>query len=224
MAIKSIVGATCVCLAVVSFNVSAVVLQGRLPATPGSTDYQAYYDTDADLTWLADANYAMTSGYDADGLMNWADANGWAASLNVGGVDGWRLASSLNADGSDPCYGYNCTGIEMGNLFYNVLGGSAGNDIASVHNANYGLFINVQSYYWTATEYLPGTDTPDNTEVLCFLMSDGDPCTTSKEGGIWAAWAVHSGDVSAVPAPTEALLIGSGLIGMIGVARRKVRA
>lgn len=210
MAIKSIVGATCVCLAVVSFNVSAVVLQGRLPATPGSTDYQAYYDTDADLTWLADANYAMTSGYDADGLMNWADANGWAASLNVGGVNGWRLASTLNADGSDPCYGYNCTGIEMGNLFYNVLGGSAGNDIASVHNANYGLFSNVQSYYWTATEYAP-----ENSYVWFFQMSDGDPGTTSKDEFIWAAWAVHSGDVSTVPEPPMVLLITTGLFGLI---------
>ena len=43
----------------------------------------AYYDTDADLTWLADANYAQTSGYDTDGLMLWADANAWATNLNV---------------------------------------------------------------------------------------------------------------------------------------------
>jgi hypothetical protein len=27
------------------------------------------YDTDLNVTWLADANYAQTSGYDADGFM-----------------------------------------------------------------------------------------------------------------------------------------------------------
>ena len=27
-------------------------LLGRLPATPGGTDYQVYYDDAADLTWL----------------------------------------------------------------------------------------------------------------------------------------------------------------------------
>ena len=32
---------------------------------------EAYYDTALNITWLADANYAKTSGYDADGLMNW---------------------------------------------------------------------------------------------------------------------------------------------------------
>ena len=48
----------------------------------------AYYDDLADLTWLADANYAQTSGFDADGRMYWVDANSWAAGLNVGGVDG----------------------------------------------------------------------------------------------------------------------------------------
>ncbi|PIQ12851.1 MAG: hypothetical protein COW07_02885 [Hydrogenophilales bacterium CG12_big_fil_rev_8_21_14_0_65_61_21] len=49
------------------------------------------YDTDIDITWLADANYAMTSGYDADGLMNWAAANAWAAGLVYGGYENWRL-------------------------------------------------------------------------------------------------------------------------------------
>jgi hypothetical protein len=27
------------------------------------------YDSDQDITWLQDANYAMTSGYDTDGSM-----------------------------------------------------------------------------------------------------------------------------------------------------------
>ena len=65
----------------------------------------AYYDDVADLTWLADANAAQTSGFDSDGRMNWVDANSWAAGLNVGGVDGWRLADT------DPALSrYNQTG------------------------------------------------------------------------------------------------------------------
>ena len=31
----------------------------------------AVYDTDRNISWLKDANYAQTSGYDTDGLMNW---------------------------------------------------------------------------------------------------------------------------------------------------------
>ena len=34
------------------------------------------------MTWLADANYAKTSGYDADGLMDWQSAMDWAANLS----------------------------------------------------------------------------------------------------------------------------------------------
>ncbi len=34
-------------------------------------------------------------------------------------------------------------------------------------------------------------------------------------------WAVHSGDVSTVPVPAAVWLFGSGLLGLIGVARRK---
>ncbi len=59
---------------------------------------QAVYDTDFNITWLADANYAKTSGYDSDGMMVWALANTWAAGLNVGGYTGWRLPTALNAD------------------------------------------------------------------------------------------------------------------------------
>ncbi len=71
------------------------------------TTAEAYYDNVADLTWLADAN--------ANGTMNWADANSWAAGLSVSGVGGWRLPTS------DTCIGFNCTGSEMGDLFYNAL-------------------------------------------------------------------------------------------------------
>ena len=61
MVFKSIIGATCTCLAVISFSADAALVS-RLGGL-------AYYDTDADLTWLADANYAKSSGYDGDGRM-----------------------------------------------------------------------------------------------------------------------------------------------------------
>jgi len=80
------------------------------------------------------------------------------ADLTVDGVDGWRLADTLQPDAScgsqsgSVSSGYNCTGSEMGNLFYNVLGNSAGS------LSNTGPFSNVQSnYYWSATEYAPTT-------------------------------------------------------------------
>ena len=63
----------------------------------------AYYDDVANLTWLADANYAMTSGYDVDGLMNWYDSMAWAALSCARTLKGFspaisiRMASSRSA-------------------------------------------------------------------------------------------------------------------------------
>ena len=43
------------------------------------------YDQDLNITWLADANYAKTSGYDPYGFMNWSRAMTWAENLSYGG-------------------------------------------------------------------------------------------------------------------------------------------
>lgn len=171
----------------------------------------AYYDTDADLTWLADANYAQTSGFDADGRMDWATANSWAAGLNIEGVTGWRLPDT------DPAIaGFSQSGSEMGNLFYNVLGGVAFNSITSTNNANYDLFSNViPASYWSATEYAPNTGA-----AWDFYMNNGAQDVSSKRNGHFA-WAVYSGDVSAVPVPAAVWLFASGLLGLAGIARRR---
>ena len=193
MIIKSIIGTTCACLAVVSFNTSAALIE-RLGGL-------AYYDDVADLTWLANANAA---GFQ----MGWAEANTWAAGLSVNGVDGWRLPDS------DTCFGYNCTDSEMGNLFYNVLGGSVGTSITTSHNANYDLFNNIQSFfYWTATE------NADNLAAAwVFVMSTGHQNGFNFKTNTSYAWAVHSSDVGAVPVPAAVWLFGSGLLGLLGVA------
>lgn len=49
------------------------------------------YSTGMDITILQDANYAMTSGYDPDGLMTWNQANNWVQNLSYGGYSDWRL-------------------------------------------------------------------------------------------------------------------------------------
>src|SRR3990172_7999677 len=82
------------------------------------------YDDDFNITWLQDANYAQTSGFDADGRMSWNTAMTWADALTYEGFTDWRLPSALNQDGSGPCLGY-CTGSEMGHLYYTELGNSA---------------------------------------------------------------------------------------------------
>ena len=181
------------------------------------------FDTDLNITWLADANYAKTSGFDADGLMVWSDAMTWAGNLSYGGYTDWRLPTS------DTCLGLNCTGSEMGHLFYSELGGVAYSSIHTTHNANYNLFQNVQTMadssgnatyyggvYWSGTQY------QSDTSAHYWFGFDADYGTQSA--GInytFNAWAVRDGDVAAVPVPAAAWLFGSGLLGLIGFARRK---
>jgi hypothetical protein len=112
------------------------------------TTVEAYYDTLLNITWLADANYAMTSGSDADGQMDWDGANLWAANQTIGGFDGWRLPTMSPIDGvafnttrtnnatSDSGYAYTTTDgtdggwrdgggtpvSELGHMFYVTLG------------------------------------------------------------------------------------------------------
>ena len=54
------------------------------------------------------------------GRMTWWGAQAWANSLMLGGYSDWRLPTTIPAT-----YGYNQTGSEMGELFYNELGGVA---------------------------------------------------------------------------------------------------
>ena len=186
----------------------------------------AYYDTDANLTWLADANYAQTSGYDADGYMDWVEANAWASGLNISGVTGWRLPTTSQPDlgcsnqDDEKSWGYGCTSSEMGNLFYNVLGGELYTSIDSSHNENYNLFENIYTdssrRYWSATETVF-----DSSNAWHFGFNNGHQGYTSQPND-FVAWAVHDGDVSAVPVPAAVWLFGSGLIGLIAVARRKI--
>ena len=128
MKTSRLIGALCAVIFAVITMSSHAALVGR-DLDGNLTTAEAYYDTDANLTWLANANAAGTT-------MSWANANAWAAGLDIdgtAGADGWRLPAS------DTCVGYNCTGSEMGNLFYNVLGNTAGS------LSNTGPFSNVQS-------------------------------------------------------------------------------
>jgi hypothetical protein len=105
------------------------------------------YDTDLHLTWLRDGNYAQTSGFDADGLMNWPAAVVWTAALTVGTFSGWRLpttntgpssncSNSFDPGGGFPLhYGFDCTGSEMGWDFNTIAGSQVNPDKSNPFHA-----------------------------------------------------------------------------------------
>ena len=75
--------------AVVSFMMAAlgVFVAGTASATLILRSAGMVYDDDLDITWLGDANYAMTSGYDADGHMGWQEAKPIVKFFNPVGGD-----------------------------------------------------------------------------------------------------------------------------------------
>lgn len=188
------------------------------------------YDDVLNITWLKDANYAATqfseSGGvvgDVDGRMSWADANAWAENLVFGGFDDWRLPTALNSDGSGPCLGFNCTGAELGYMFYTNMGATAGTSILGGSNAaNLSLFSNLQSFiYWSGT----GNE-PDPSRAWVFVVSNGNQNPFGKNGE-YHGWAVRAGDVGPpVPVPESGAewLLLCGLGGLAAQARRRLGA
>jgi hypothetical protein len=184
----------------------ADTLTGVLPATPGGTNYQAYYDSTTNLTWLANANMNDT--------MTWPAAMSWAAGLDINGVTGWTLPTTTQPDSScsgqsgGVSYGYNCTGSEMGELFYD----------AGITASSSSPFTNVQSgLYWSATEYAPLTYI-----AWYFDFSNGVQYGGFKDFGLYG-WAVHAGDVGAPPTVPEPGAISLMLVGLalVGFAARR---
>lgn len=161
------------------------------------------YDTDLNITWISDGNYADTSGAQiGGGTMNWGRATSWADSLNFQNVSGWQLP----------------TLDQLGHLFYDELGGQAGTSIVSVHNpANYAMFGNIKDLYWSSTEI--------NQSSAGFLnFHSGYDNNTAKTQGLYA-FAVHSGNIMpSVPEPETyaMLMVGLGLVGFIARRRKQI--
>jgi hypothetical protein len=155
------------------------------------------YDDDLDITWFTDT--------DSVGPMDWDSANAWADALTVGSAIDWRLPTA------SACTGSPCTG-EFNHLFYDELGGTDGTPMTG----NVDPFTNIQGAYWTDSEY-------DATHAWFFRFSNSGLAGTRDWGAKstpLAVWAVHTGNISAVPVPAALWLFASGLLCLFGMSRR----
>jgi|SRR5882672_3543700 len=189
------------------------------------------YDDALNVTWLQDANYAQTSGFDADGYMTWAGANSWAAGLNyydsVRNVtySDWRLPgenfnfASCISGSAGACA---ASGNEMVYMYYFNLGGvfdaQTGNQTSVLGSVT---LNNIPNRSWSSTG--AGED-----QAFSFAFANGTVyIQVTHDLDLNAAWAVRDGDVaSPIPEPeTYAMLIaGLALLGFHARRRRPRRS
>lgn len=220
-------------------------LVGRMPATQNGTDYQLWYDTDQDITWLADTNVIATGlpfsldfglGLDTTtGQVNWYGARYAIAQMNSNnylGVNTWRLPftpSTYDVYCSSGTYGYNCTNSELGHLFYQELGASAGGNVNTTGDpAQLAKFSNLDparlyiSNQVTAPWAFSSTSF-SYTSAWYMSFQNGYQRYNYKDRAFYTLLPVFDGDIAAVPVPPALFLMLSGIAGL-GLAARGRKA
>jgi len=230
---------------------TCLTTQGSWPTTlhprdhDGDGTFDAYYDSLLDLTWLADANYAITSGADYDGKMSWFAATSWVDGLQLFGGTEWRLPTVTPVNGVSFNYtnafdgstdiGYALqnvgwgTASELGHMYYVTLGNDGLGD-GTYRPDSTGPFRNLlEGFYFTNVPYAPsslmvwGMDMDNGRQSTVFkqnLGGGGDDGGGVNLGSY--AWAVHDGDLigppTSEPPATQQVPIPVGLTFTLGAA------
>jgi hypothetical protein len=167
----------------------------------------AVYDTDLNITWLADANLAGNA-------MSFADAKAWAEGLVYRGQSDWRLPVAFGPAAACTSR-YDCAFAgEMNHLYYTELSGLAGSS-GPGFDADRTLFRNLQDWYWVDATVYAGAYAGAYHFGIGYY---GDDLKTT----LHHVWAVRTGDVEpvidppimAIPEPSTLAVL---LLGCLGI-------
>lgn len=213
-----------------------------------------FYDDVLDITWMADANAIAGTSYDDgvqpdDGRVSWVNAKAWAATLDYGGYQGWRLPTVAPLNGTnfiltspgtfngtkDKGFNISAPGTlyeyspasELAYMFYINLSnlGYYGLDATSFSDpAQEGWGLTNKGPFSTLepSTYWTGTAYPKPDWAFRFNFNFGQQLgdNTTQSFNSFRAWAVHDGDVAVVPEPAGLGLVIGGVAGLLLVRRR----
>ena len=199
---KSIIGATCACLVAVSINANAATVQWDVVSGGNGHLYEAVL-VGADITW-DEARAAV-------------EARG----------SGWHLATITSAEenafveslfSSNPAF-FNCC------LFPSPLGRIASGPwlggSSSTNASNDWTWITGEAF--TFSDWGPTAPASNGNHISYAEFGASRVVAWNDLPGVYPALSSQSyiAEFSAVPIPATIWLFGSGLLGLIGVARRK---
>jgi len=189
---------------------------------------KAVYDSNQNITWLADPSVASPNVFDNgksnnDGFVTHSNAFGWLANLNVAGVTGWRATEESNR-----YYNPGFVATEVDYLIDELL------QAPSAFSDAFGL-----KSYWAVGALLvcggqpcsdPGADQSAGPIAIGFYLDASalrpyqsiayDNGFLRTPDGQYPILAMHGGDVFAqISEPTIVALLGIGLFGLLGFSR-----
>lgn len=181
------------------------------------------YDDVLNLTWLQDANYAKTSGYDSDGNLTWSGAMSFASNLSYYDsvreitYDDWRLPRVLPVNGeeyngkfsfdgsTDEAYNITSTQSELSYMYYVNLGlkgyytvnGEIRADFGPKKNGNFGTADVASVLNLRSTVYWTESEYLPHPGLNAWMFDPywGNQNFYSKWDQL-AVWVVRDGDVA----------------------------